>query len=60
MVHPLAALLGGRLMGAAFLGGSLAGMASRHVGSLNLISLTTGTLTGICEARACHRVQLAL
>ncbi|KAG8457247.1 hypothetical protein KFE25_011489 [Diacronema lutheri] len=43
MVHPM--------MGAAFLGGSFAGMASRHVGALNVISLTTGTLTGIWLAQ---------
>lgn len=39
------------LMGAAFLGGSFAGLASRHVGSLNLLSLATGTLTGVWLAQ---------
>lgn len=49
MVGPLIA--SSRLVGAAIFGGSLAGVASRHVGSLNLISLTTGTLAGIWLAQ---------
>jgi len=43
MVHPA--------IGAAFLGGGFAGMASRHVGTLNVISGAVGTLTGIWVAQ---------
>ncbi|KAJ1615812.1 hypothetical protein T492DRAFT_1110631 [Pavlovales sp. CCMP2436] len=43
MVYPL--------VGAAFLGGSVAGLASRHVGTLNVLSLSTGLLSGVWLAQ---------
>jgi hypothetical protein len=43
MVHPA--------LGAALVGGSFAGVVSRNMGSLNLLSLATGTLTGVWLAQ---------
>lgn len=43
MVHPA--------IGAAFIGGGLTGMASRHVGTLNVLSMTAGTFGGVWIAQ---------